>query len=145
MPPIPGTFVVNIGKGKAFVPFLCTSVASALDVYELPICSAGDGHLRPDPRDVPPGAVPSDRIKCSIFDPVFPEHRSKPPAERGSLELCVRIRLWTSELIETETVTVPPEVLGLREERGVPGGTDCGCRVLSLMAPWAHPQLFDSG
>ena len=89
----------------------------------------GDGDPRTDTCNVPSGSVASSWIDPPIFDSIFPEHRSKPAAERNPVELYVRIRLPVKGSHKGRVISVPPEVLALRDKRGVVGETDCRCHV----------------
>ena len=74
---------------SAFVPFLSDSAPIPENFYR----RFGDGHLWAHACNVPPGSIAPGRINSPIFDPVFPEHRSKSAVERDSVGLYVLVRL----------------------------------------------------
>lgn len=86
VPPIPGTFVVNIGKGKRVCSILDRFRPNGLVNFH---CRFGDGDLWAHASNVAPGSIATNRINPPIFDSVFPEYRSKPATERDSVELYV--------------------------------------------------------
>ena len=102
------------------------------------LCRFGDGHLRADPCNVSSGSVAGGGVRSPIFYSVLPEHQAGSTAERNPAGMYVSDSDAASDLIKAWAVTVPPEVLALRETRGAVGATDCRYRVSLLSFALTH-------
>lgn len=120
-------------RARVVFPNLCGGDGNRWTTF---VHRTGDGYAGPRARNVAPGAGSGCWYLAAVFDPILSEHRARLAAQRACATVCVLPplpRTFTHCLVHAWDL-VPPEVLELKERRGLLGQIDCESGLSGTLA-----------
>lgn len=135
-PPIPGTFVVNIGKG---IQLNIITYGTIRKQTYLCAYSTRDCHSRTSSSDVSSRLVASQRLHPAVLYPILPEHLFACLLEGHNVRACVTTSFTTGLL---NMGTVNEEVMKFKEQRGGTSIPDCEYPAVVPTDTLANTLLF---